>query len=179
MSGRYTELENDSAPIAKQFDVHDTTFWDMMTHMASEFYNPNISLPTKFSGKVYRVEKNSSNFNGTAQSQMFSELNIDNTQCKVWLEGGAYSIYCKPNTFDATPEDRILCNQLKDVSLSKETIDNIDGGQSVVVTSHSNNDLQNLTIEYAYSSKASGEKSNGTSNTNNPSGAYANKSPQP
>ena len=176
---RDTELENDSRPLTKVFDSHETTFWDTFRSMAAEFYSNNITLPTKFSAKIYRVEKNISNFDGSPQSQMHSEMGIDNTQCKVWLEGGAYNLYCKPKTFDATPEDRILCNSLRDVSVQRDKLPNLDRGQSVVVTSQGTGDLQNLTIDYTYSDKTNGEKPKGTADASNPSSGFSNKSPQP
>jgi len=176
---RVTEVGMIEDPLTPHIDLTSTTFWDAITKVFADAYTPN-ELPTRFSGKICRVEHDPSKFNGNAQSQMFKEMNINNTQCKVWLEGGVYKIYCKPETFDNTPEDRCIINNLPDIPLAKEKFDGlVDRGQSVSVSSASSTNLEGLVVDYSYTEKSNGERSLGDATTNKPSSAFANKSPQP
>jgi LAS superfamily LD-carboxypeptidase LdcB len=72
------------------------------------------------------------------------------TKYKVWVLGPLYSIFLQPETFDETPEDKLLIDALPDFSISKNIDANLSVGEIVWVSFSNTSNFKDPIIQYSF-----------------------------
>ena len=102
-----------------------------------------------FQGVVLRVIVDTKNFEYSSRTEILTSNNIT-TKYKVWVLGPLYSIFVQPETYDETPEDKLLIDALPDFSVSKNVDTPLSPGEIVWVSFGNTSNFKDPVIEYSF-----------------------------
>jgi LAS superfamily LD-carboxypeptidase LdcB len=105
-----------------------------------------------FQGVVLRVIDDTKKFEYSPRTEILKPKDSNNitTKYKVWVLGPLYSIFLQPETYDETPEDKLLIDALPDFSVNKNIETPLTPGEIVWVSFGNTSNFKDPVIEYSF-----------------------------
>jgi hypothetical protein len=128
-----------------------------------------------FQGVVLRVITEPKLFEYSSRTEILNpkETAQTTTKYKVWVLGPLYSIFVQPETYDETPEDKLLIDALPDFSISKNIDSSLSVGEIVWVSFGNTSNFKDPIIQYTFFPTQQNTAGQSGENVGKPSGAFA------